>query len=66
MLRHATAHLEEEDLRMSEPASPEEMEKRKRVVALLREKMAKPAREADREFWQEFLSLGQKRLTFRS
>ncbi|MFY9826281.1 MAG: hypothetical protein WAM82_33265 [Thermoanaerobaculia bacterium] len=51
---------------MSEPASPEEMEQRKRVAALLRAKMAKPATAADRKFWQEFLDLGKERLTFRS
>lgn len=66
MPRHATAHLEEADLAMSEPASPEEMEQRKRVAALLRAKMAKPATAADRKFWQEFLDLGKERLTFRS
>jgi hypothetical protein len=66
MPRHAIAHLGEAELRMSEPASAEEMEQRKRVAALLRAKMAKPATESDRALWQEFLDLGQQRLTFRS
>jgi hypothetical protein len=66
MPRHATARIEDAELKLNEPASPEEMVQRKRVAARLRAKMAKPATEHDRKLWQEFLDLGRERLTFRS
>ena len=66
MPRHATARIGEEELKLREPASPEEMVQRRRVAERLRAKMAKPATEHDKKLWQEFLDLGRERLTFRS
>ncbi|HET9228159.1 MAG TPA: hypothetical protein VFR31_15895 [Thermoanaerobaculia bacterium] len=37
-----------------EPASEEEMVKRRRVIEMLREQMAVPPTEEDLELWQEF------------
>jgi len=65
MPRHATAQIEDTELKLSQPASPEEMVQRKRVAARLRAKMAKPATESDKKLWQEFMDLGRERLTFR-
>jgi hypothetical protein len=66
MPRHATARIEDAELKLSEPAPPEEMVQRKLVAARLRAKMAKPATEHDKKLWQEFMDLGRERLTFRS
>ena len=47
--------------------APEEMERRKRLVARLRCRMASPVTESDREIWQELAAgLEKERLTFRS
>jgi hypothetical protein len=54
MPKHATVPIEDAELKMREPALPEEMERRKRLVARLRSRMASPVTESDRELWQEF------------
>jgi hypothetical protein len=66
MPSHAIARIEDEDLKLSDPASPEEMVQRRRVAERLRAKMAKLATEHDKRLWQKFLALGRERLTFRS
>ena len=67
MPRHATAHIEDAELRMRELASPEEMERRKRFTGRLRSRMAFPVTEADREIWRELVAdLEKERVTFRS
>jgi hypothetical protein len=67
MPRQATVPIEDAELKMREPAPPEEMERRKRLVAQLRCRMASPVTESDRELWQELAAgLEKERLTFRS
>lgn len=65
--RHATAHVEDSELKMTDLASPEEMARRKQVVARLRSRMAAPVTETDRGLWREFMAeLEKERVTFRS
>lgn len=66
MLKAAIAVSEDAEGKMNELASPEEMARRKQLVARLRLKMVKPATESDKRLWQEFMDLGKERLTFRS
>jgi len=67
MPRHATARIEDSELKMRDLASPEEMERRKQVVARLRSRMAAPVTETDRELWREFMAgLEKEPVTFRS
>jgi len=67
MPRHATLPIEDAELKMRDAAPPEEMERRKRLVARLRSRMASPVTESDRELWQELaVELERERLTFRS
>jgi hypothetical protein len=67
MPRHATAHIEDSELKMRDLAPPEEMARRKQVVARLRSRMAAPMTETDRELWRELMAeLGKDRVTFRS
>jgi hypothetical protein len=62
----ATAHLDDAELKMKEPASPEEMERRKLVASKLRSLMDRPITEAEKEFWRKFdAELEKERLTFR-
>jgi hypothetical protein len=56
MPRHATARLEDLELQMSQPASREEMEKRRKVVARLRSRMDRPVTEAEKGFWNELVA----------
>ena len=50
MSKRAVAHKSRE----TEPASEEEMAKRRRVIEMLREQMAVPPTKEDLELWQEF------------
>ena len=42
------------ELRMREPASPEDMEYRKKIAEMLRSKMDRPVSDEEKEFWREF------------
>jgi len=66
MPKPAIAHIDDAELRMKEPASPEEMERRRLVASRLRTLIDRPITEAEKEFWQEFeTELEKDRLTFR-
>lgn len=66
MPRPVTAHIDEAALKMKEPASQEDMERRRLVASRLRSLMDRPITDAEREFWQEFeAELEKERLTFR-
>jgi hypothetical protein len=54
MPKHATARIEDMELRMREPASPEDMEYRKKIAEMLRSKMDRPVSDEEKEFWREF------------
>lgn len=66
MPKTAIAISEGAEGKMNKLASPEEMGRRKELVARLRLKMAKSATESDQKLWREFMDLGKERLTFRS
>lgn len=59
MPRDAILPLKDAELKMRDTAPPEEMERRKRLVARLRCRLASPVTESDRE-------LEKEHLTFRS
>lgn len=66
MPKPATAHVDDAELKMNEPAAPEEMERRKAVASRLQALMDRPITEAEREFWREFeTDLEKERLRFR-
>jgi hypothetical protein len=54
MPKHATARIEDVELKTQEPASAEEMERREQVASLLLSLMDRPVTEEEREFWREF------------
>jgi hypothetical protein len=54
MPQHATARIEVAELRMKEPPSAEEMERRKEVASLLLSLMDRPTTQEEKEFWREF------------
>lgn len=54
MPKHATAKIEDAELRMKEPASPEDMARRKEVAARLLSLMDRPMSDEEKEFWREF------------
>jgi len=67
MLKRATVRVEESAMKTDTPASGEAMAKRKRVAALLRARMAKPATESEERLWQELKTeMKKERLAFRS
>ena len=67
MPRYTTLPLKDAELKMRDSAPPEEMGRRKRLVARLRCRMASPMTESDRELWQELaVELEKEHLTFRS
>ena len=67
MPKQAAARVEDSDMNADTPASGEAMMRRKRVAALIRSRMAKPATESEERLWQELKTDMQKeRLTFRS
>jgi rubrerythrin len=62
----STAHLDDLELRVKEPAAPEEMEHRERIASRLRALMDRPITEAEKAFWQDFdAELEKDRLSFR-
>jgi hypothetical protein len=66
MPKSATAHIDDAELKMNEPAPPEEMERRRAVASRLQALIDRPITEAEREFWQEFeADLEKERLRFR-
>jgi rubrerythrin len=66
MPKLATAHIDDAELKMKDPAPPEEMEHRRAVASRLQALMDRPITEAEREFWQEFeADLEKERLRFR-
>ena len=54
MPRHATAKIEDVELKIQEPPSAEEMERREEVASLLLSLMDRPVTEEEKEFWREF------------
>lgn len=54
MPKHATARIEDAELRTEEPPSAEEMEHRKKIAEMLRAKMNRPVSDEEKEFWREF------------
>jgi len=54
MPKHATARIEDAELRMKAPPSAEEMKRRKQFAAELLSLMNRPMTEAEKEFWREF------------
>jgi hypothetical protein len=61
--RPVTVHIDEAEL---EPASQEDMERRRLVASRLRSLLDRPITDAEREFWREFeAELEKERLTFR-
>jgi len=66
MSRHAKAHVDDVERSLSEPASPEEMERRRHLVADLQILWNRPVTEEEEEFWRKFdAELQSERLTFR-
>jgi hypothetical protein len=66
MPKHAIADMEDAELRMNEPASPEEMERRGQIVAELHTLWHRPMKEEEEKFWRQFdAELDRERLTFR-
>jgi hypothetical protein len=68
MPRRATTVLEEEpEMSTGAAVSDAAMEQRRRLVGLVRARMAKPATAAEKKLWQELKAEVEKeRLTFRS
>lgn len=54
MSRPVTAHIDEAELKMKEPASQEDVERRGLVASRLRSLIDRPITDAEREFWREF------------
>jgi hypothetical protein len=54
MPKHATARIEDVELKIQEPPSAEEMEQRKQLASALLSLMDRPMTEAEKEFWREF------------
>jgi hypothetical protein len=58
MPKHATTFISEaeRERQMNDLAPPEEMERRREVLAWFRARMDKPAAEEDLEIWREFVA----------
>jgi hypothetical protein len=54
MPKHATVHIEDAELKMNEPASPKEMERRGQIAAELDTLWNRPMEEGEEEFWRQF------------
>jgi putative alpha-1,2-mannosidase len=54
MPKHATARIEDVELKIQEPPSAEEMEQRKQLASALCSLMDRPMTDAEKEFWREF------------
>jgi hypothetical protein len=66
MSRHAKAHIDDVERRLNEPASPEEMKRRRELAAELQALWNRPMTEEEDRFWQELdADLQRERLTFR-
>jgi hypothetical protein len=66
MKRDAKAIVEEPAMRTSTVVSDAMMEKRKRLAALVRARMDKPATAMGKKLWQELKAeIAKERLTFR-
>lgn len=66
MSKHAKAHFEDEDQRLNEPASPEEMAQRRLLASELQALWNRPMTDEEHEFWLEFeAGFEKERLTFR-
>ena len=65
MPKPVTAPIDETELKMTEPASSEEMERRRLVASRLRALRDRSMTEAEKEFWREFdATLENERLSF--
>jgi hypothetical protein len=63
---YAKRQIDSGDQRRNEPASPEQMEHRRQVVAELRTLRSRPVTEEEKEFWRMFdEELERERLAFR-
>ena len=58
MSKHATKFISdaERERQMNDLAPPEEMERRRELVARMRARMAIPATEAEKRIWKEFVA----------
>ena len=66
MSRHAKAYSDDMERRMNEPASPEDMERRRKLLSELSALWNRPVTEDEKEFWKKFdEGFEQERLTFR-
>jgi hypothetical protein len=66
MPRHATARIDDLGRKMSEPASPEEMERRRQILGEIQALRSRPVTEDEKELWRKFdEELERERLTFR-
>jgi hypothetical protein len=54
MPKHATARIEDVELKIQDPPSAEEMEQRKQLASALLSLMDRPMTDAEKEFWREF------------
>jgi len=54
MPKHAAAARENDDLKWDEPPAPEEIERRRRLLAEIRALRSHPLTEEEEDFWQEF------------
>ena len=54
MPKHATAKIEDGELKSQEPVSEQKLELRKQVAAALHSLMDRPMTEAEKKFWREF------------
>jgi len=54
MPKHATARIEDVELRMKETPSPEEMAWREKMAEMLLAKLDRPMSDEEKEFWLEF------------
>lgn len=54
MPQRATVTNEDIERKMHEPVSPEEMERRRQLLAGLRALWSRPVTEEEKEFWRKF------------
>lgn len=54
MPKHATARIEDVELKVEEPPSAEEMAWREKMAKMLLAKLDRPMSDEEKEFWLEF------------
>jgi hypothetical protein len=66
MPKRATTPIDDVERKRNEPASPEEMERRRQLLAKIDALRNRPVTEEEKEFWRKFdEELERERLTFR-